>query len=70
MKLIEYQESQRIGPVEAARQLGVNFCTYYRWIKGYSVPRRVMQLKIQDWSKGAVTPEDFFTNLRAKQNAE
>lgn len=62
MKLLEYTESQRIGPVEAARQLDVNFCTYYRWVKGYSTPRRVTQLKIQDWSGGHVTPNDFINN--------
>lgn len=61
MKLIEYQESQRIGPVEASRQLGVNYSTFYKWCMGYVVPRRVMQLKIQDWSKGAVMPEDFIS---------
>ena len=69
MKLIEYQESQRIGPVEAARQLGVNYSTFYKWRMGYVVPRRVMQLKIQDWSKGAVTPEDFITS-KVNKNAE
>jgi hypothetical protein len=59
MKLRDYRESLRIGPVDAARQLGVNFCTFYRWEKGYSIPRRVMQLKIMDWSGGKVTPNDF-----------
>ena len=67
MNLLEYRESLRIGPVDAARQLNVNFCTYYRWEKGYNVPRRVMQLKIMDWSKGQVTPNDFITKEEAKQ---
>ncbi len=62
MKLLDYQESLRIGPVEAARQLGVNYSTYYKWTHGGIVPRRVMMLKIQDWSGGKVTPNDFITN--------
>jgi len=67
MKLIEYQESQRIGPVEAARQLGVNYSTYYKWRMGYVVPRRVMQLKIMDWSGGKVTPNDFIINKKEER---
>jgi hypothetical protein len=67
MKLLDYQDSQRIGPVEAARQLGVNYCTYYKWIKCKIVPRRAMMLKIQDWSGGQVTPNDFITNWEKNQ---
>ena len=68
MTLEEYQDSQRIGPVEAARQLGVNYCTYFKWVKGKVIPRRPMMLKIMDWSGGKVTPNDFITNTEeAKQ---
>lgn len=59
MRLIDYRKSLDMGPVDAARQLGANFCTYWRWERQLSIPRPRTMRKIVEWSGGKVTLDDL-----------
>lgn len=59
MRFKEYRESQRISPVQAAKQLAVSYGTIWRWETGLATPTRTKQLLIQDWSGGVITPADW-----------
>lgn len=60
MKLKEYRESvRRIGPTEAASELGVSYVRYWRWEQGKAVPQTSALRRIREWSAGQVTADDF-----------
>ena len=60
MKLATYRKTVRdIGPVEAARELGVSYVRYWRWEQEQSMPRKAALQQIMQWSDGQVTPNDF-----------
>ncbi len=60
MKLATYRKTIRgIGPVEAAKELGVSYVRYWRWEHDQSMPRKTALQKIEKWSEGHVTANDF-----------
>jgi transcriptional regulator with XRE-family HTH domain len=59
MNFKDYRESKRLSPTEAAKQLNVSYETIWRWENGKATPTRTQQLRIQDWSEGAVMPEEW-----------
>lgn len=60
MKLAVYRKSVRdIGPVEAAKELGVSYVRYWRWENDEAMPRKAALQKIEKWSEGHVTANDF-----------
>lgn len=60
MDLKAYRESRRVGAQAAARELKVNPATLWRWEKGITLPDRSSMTRIGEWSKGKVTPNDFY----------
>lgn len=60
MKLRDYRESVlKIGPTEAAKELGVDYIRYWRWENGKAMPQARALKKIKEWSGGEVTADDF-----------
>lgn len=60
MKLAAYRKNiRKIGPVDAARELKVGYICYWRWEQGQTMPRKAALQKIEQWSEGHVTANDF-----------
>jgi hypothetical protein len=60
MKLRDYLDSQKLKIAEAARDAGFGHETFRKWVKEERIPRPASMRKIEGWSKGEVTPADFF----------
>ena len=60
MKLKAYRELRLLTQAEVAEQLGTHTANVCRWEDG-TIPRIEMVRKIREWSGGAVTAEDFYT---------
>lgn len=45
---------------QAATELGFSQADISRYCTGKSIPRPERMKKIEDWSNGAVTPNDFY----------
>lgn len=61
MTIDQYIKLKQITYLQAARDLGTDYTTVYRWINKSSMPRPAMLKKIRLWSDGAVTANDFAT---------
>ena len=61
MKLREYLDSKKLKIADAARDAGFEHETFRKWVKEERIPRPKSMRKIEDWSRGEVTPGDFFT---------
>lgn len=59
LQLSKYLELRQITMAQAAKELGTNRSTVYRWCSG-TVPRSDEMTRIRDWSNGAVMANDFF----------
>jgi predicted site-specific integrase-resolvase len=59
MTIDSYIKLKRMTHKKAAEELGVNYTTLYRWIKTGIMPKKPMLKKINEWSEGAVTANDF-----------
>ena len=60
MKLKQYRELRQMTQAEVAEQIGTDKTNVCRWEDG-TIPRADMVRKIREWSGGAVTAEDFYT---------
>ena len=67
MTLNEYLASKDLTKYRAAKELGVNYVTLWRWTKGHGRPCASTMHKIAGWSGGAVMPNDW---LMAAQGGE
>ncbi len=61
MKLKKYMEQKNISIEKAALELGFAYENVRRYAAGLVVPRPDRMKKILTWSKGKVTPNDFYT---------
>ena len=59
MLLQDYRKKLGLSQQKAAKQMGVNWITIYRWETGRSIPEPTSIRKIQEWSGGHVTANDF-----------
>ncbi len=62
MLLQDYRKSRGLSQKEAAKELDLNWTTIWRWESGKSIPETVNIRKIQAWSCGQVTANDFIKN--------
>lgn len=59
----------KLSREKAGAQIGVNGITIWRWETGRSIPPPELLRKVQEWSAGAVTPNDFIAPLPAAKKA-
>ena len=59
MKFADYIHAQQIPLALAAKQLGVSAMTAGRWYRGKVVPQPKYIGRINEWSNGLVTANDF-----------
>lgn len=60
MLLQDYRKTvEKLSRAKAGEAIGVNGITIWRWESGRSIPEPAQMLKVQQWSGGAVTPNDF-----------
>lgn len=60
MKLKKYRKKLGISQLDAAKQLGVTIDVYKSWEYNIRIPRTQNMNEIISWSKGKVTPNDFY----------
>jgi len=60
MLISKYISKQQMTVAEAARDFGCGDQTMRHWVNRNRIPRPAQMNKIAQWSKGAVTPNDFF----------
>ena len=60
MKLKDYLREKQISPDEFAEQVGASKFGVLKWVRGERTPRGDAMRKIQEITKGKVTPGDFF----------
>ena len=60
VKLKAYRELLGLTQADVAERLGTDQANVCRWEDG-TIPRIEMVRKIREWSGGAVTAEDFYT---------
>lgn len=58
MTLRDHLKKRRIGPGEAAKELGVTRQAVHRYLRGQR-PKVAMIFKIEEWSRGDVSREDL-----------
>ena len=59
MKLKDYMDLKKIAIEDAAAAIGVATSSFYRYVDGRRFPRPDRLKRITEWSKGAVTANDF-----------
>jgi hypothetical protein len=59
MTLQDYLDSKKITKYRAAKEMGVAWTTIWRWITGRSIPEAAQMRTVQEWTGGAVTPNDW-----------
>ncbi len=60
MKLQAYRERKRLTRFQAAQQLDVDTSTVWRWETGKAEPLPAQIRRINEWSGGKVTANDFW----------
>ncbi len=69
MRLEEFLKSKGKDQAEqlatAAAETGFTVMAFRHWIAGRSIPRKDSMARLQQWSGGAVTPADWFSNESA-----
>ena len=60
MKLKEYREAVGVSFSDAADSLEISKSQLSRYETGQSIPRPDLMIKIKEWSKGCVQPNDFY----------
>lgn len=65
MTLQDYRKQQNLRRADVARVFGVDWISVWRWEVGKSRPIFPMMVRIQEWSKGAVTPNDWLAKEAA-----
>lgn len=60
MQLREYLSLRQLTLAQAAEQIGCSVSALHRWTEG-AVPRKPDMQRLMQWSKGAVMPNDFYT---------
>lgn len=59
MKLKEYLDINDISPLEFAPLVGVKFVAVYNWLRGETIPRRLIARKIEEVTGGQVTAREM-----------
>lgn len=62
MKLKEYREAVGVSFSDLKDSLGISKSQLSRYESGQSIPRPDLMIKIKEWSKGCVQPNDFYTS--------
>lgn len=60
MTFEKYLINESISLNEAAKAIGVTYEAVRLYCRGKRIPRVEIRKKIQDWSGGKVTPNDFY----------
>lgn len=64
MTLQDWLKTQDRSKYRAAKDLGVAWTTMWRWITGRSIPQPEQMRAVQDYTGGAVTPNDWISTAR------
>lgn len=59
MQLAYYLKKSGLSKYKAAKELGIQWTTIWRWTTGRSLPNPQMMQKVAEWSGGKVTPNDW-----------
>ena len=66
MTLHEYIVMKKISLKQASNELGTCYENIRRYCRNISVPRKNIMIKIQKWSGGLVSANDFYTFSNSK----
>jgi transcriptional regulator with XRE-family HTH domain len=62
MRLALYCEKNGVTAAELATHLKVSLRTAYRYLSGERIPDREVMPRLVRWSRGGVSPNDFYQN--------
>ena len=68
MNIKSYRKMLGISQEKAASEIGVSKDVYNSWEYGVRFPRPENVKKIEEWSNGAVTPNDFYNITERNKN--
>lgn len=68
MKLKDYREKVEVSFSTTAEELGIVESQLWRYESGLSIPRKEIMLRIKEWSKGCVQPNDFYLEADEADN--
>ena len=63
MKFAEYIQKENKTIAGVARDLGLTHCVVRVWVAGEKIPSKENMQKIVAYTKGAVTPNDFYDGV-------
>lgn len=66
MKLIKYMEINKKTIRQVANELNFSYEDIRRYIRELAIPRLCRMKKIEKWSRGKVTPNDFYNTGESK----
>ena len=59
MQMLDYLKKRGLSKYKAAKELEIQWTTLWRWTTGRSTPTPQMMQKVNEWSGGKVTPNDW-----------
>lgn len=65
MKLLEWRLANGLSMKQCADGVGYWWSTWRRWELGYRIPDPEPMRRIYEFTKGAVTPNDFYPFMEA-----